>query len=146
MSFCVIRNRLCFNWYLYIWFAWMMSACITYSVRHVIIWSPLHPQSFTEILSHGAARLALFVGQERNISSVFCYCFSNNTGCPKSLHHILRSRISKTIMCNVIYDTYLERRNLGNYCDTIFKGIASCNVNLHEEAIIITKRCYHTEE
>ena len=50
-------------------------------------------------------------------------------------------------MRNILFEAYLKRKNPGTYFDTKFTGIASCNVNLHEKAIIIiTKRHHHTKE
>ena len=70
-----------------------------------------------------------------------------NTGCPKRSGHFLRPYIFKTIMCDVIFETYLEnleRENSETYFDTNITDIASCNVKLHVKAIIITKRYYHS--
>ena len=57
--------------------------------------------------------------------------------CYKSLHHFKRPHIFKIIMCNVIYETYLEIKPRQFF---LFIGMASCSVNLHEQAITITER------
>ena len=48
-------------------------------------------------------------------------------------------------MRNVLFETYLERKNSGNYFDTKFTDIAYFNVNLHEKAVKIAKLHYPTE-
>ena len=54
--------------------------------------------------------------------------------------------ITKPTMHVVKFETYLERKNSGNYVDTKFTDIAIHDENLHVKEIVSTKLHYHTEK
>ena len=49
-------------------------------------------------------------------------------------------------MRNVNFNTYLERKNVGNYFDTKVTDVALRNVKLHVKEITTAKPHYHTKK